>query len=91
MAGPMTGMTPERTPRPASATEPQTSQDPSRSTGPGAGSRGRVPGGLALELLIVETHGNADLIVPEPSPVEFIDSPVGLLRDPRKLQRLSVA
>ena len=79
MAGPMTGMTPERTPRPASRTEPQTGQGAGHGAGPCTGSLGGVRGVLALELSFIVAHGNADLIVPEPSPAEFIDGPVGLL------------
>ena len=79
MAGPMTGMTPERTPRPASATEPKARQGPGHGTGPGPGPIGGVRGVLAVELSFVVPHGNADLIVPETRPAEFIDGPIGLL------------
>ena len=59
-------------------TESQAGHGPGH--GAGLGSRsGGIRDVLALEALVVVPHGDADLVVPEPGPAEFIDGPVGLL------------
>ena len=80
IAGPMTGMTPESTPRPASAPRPRPVSTPVIAPVPASrlvrvrasvtSPVGHIPGVVA--------HRDADLIVPEPSPAEFVNRSIGL-------------